>query len=79
MDIRRSSRYGNSGVKVTLDISDGNDGREDLTIQYPIQEDKHLTMLMEPVKGEDGKVRSIDHLERKELSDVIKDAIPKED
>ena len=40
------AHYNQCKAIVSLDVSDGNGGRKDMIIEYPMQEERHLFMLM---------------------------------
>ena len=46
VEIASGMHYEQCRATVTLDVSDGHGGRKDLVIEYPMQGDNHLTMLM---------------------------------
>jgi len=75
IDVQRSSRYIKSRATVTFEVSNENEEREELTVEYPVQDNRHLTMLL---KDKENKV-SLDHEQITELSTAIKGVIPKED
>ncbi len=56
---------------VELDVSDGNGGRKDLIIEYPMQEEKHLFMLMKDKSTR----RDINHDEKFPIAKAIASTI----
>lgn len=80
--IQAGTRYDQCRAKVTFDVSNGNGGREDLTIEYPIQGDRHLIMLMEKRSDEESCMPSkagMSHVDVQELASVLKDTLDKGD
>lgn len=71
IDITDSMHYSKNRATVLLEISDGNGGREKLTVEYPIQGNRHLTMLM--TNKETGE--SVNHLDKQVLSGIIKNIV----
>jgi hypothetical protein len=81
IDVRTGHQYSKNLAEVTLDISDGNGGRKDIVVTYPVQDERHLTMLMrEKVSAADViKLEDISIVDAHELSKAIKDVILKKD
>ena len=66
-----SSSYDKNRATVTLEINDGKGGREEITVEYPIQGGRHLVSLMTDV--ETGK--GFDYIVSGLLTAVIKDSL----
>jgi len=71
-------RYAECKAIVELEVSDGNGGRKDMTIQYPMQGERHLCALMHEKTTTDKGFPSkeyISHSNMQEISAVLKDII----
>lgn len=81
INVTEGHHYSKSRAEITLDISDGNGGREDVTVTYPVQGDRHLTMLMKKKVqvGENVLLKDISLPDAKELSETIKNVVLKKD
>jgi hypothetical protein len=81
INIKRGARYDQCRAEITFDVSDGNGGREDLKVEYPMQDDRHLMMLMEKHVDKDGVVsrESVPHNDAQELAGVIRTALDKDE
>lgn len=81
MDIVTGHQYSKCRATVTLDISDGNGGREEMVVEYPVQNDRHLTMLMQKkiTIGDGAQFEEISHPDKQKLSAAIKDIVSKKE
>jgi hypothetical protein len=79
IDLKCGHHYKDCRAQVTFDVSDGNGGREDLVVEYPMQDDRHLIMLMEKRTGEGTKTETIGIQDIHRLSIVLKDALGRGD
>jgi hypothetical protein len=72
--VKNGARYDDSKACVELEVSDKNGERRSLNVEYPVQGDRHLVMLMCEVKqGENGEriSNNIPHNQKCELRDAI--------
>lgn len=63
--------YGRCKATVELEVSNDDGNRKNLTIEYPMQGNNHLTMLM--IDKETKK--DITHIDKFEISDVIMETL----
>jgi len=71
INIETGNRYHECKATVELEVSDRDDNRIDLIVEYPIQGEKHLRMLMIDAKTR----KDINHENKFPIRDVIKDAM----
>jgi hypothetical protein len=71
VETKSGVHYNQCKAIVTLDISDGNGGRKDLVVEYPLQGDNHLCMLMKDKETR----RDINHDEKFPIASAILDKI----
>lgn len=81
MDVVTGHNYSKCRATVTLDVSDGNGGREEIVVEYPVQNDRHLTMLMQKRVGDSGETHTedISHPDKQAISSVIKELVDKKE
>ena len=79
IDIQKGCHYKHCKARVVFDVSDGNGGRTDITVVYPVQEDRHLIMLMEEQEEGTNTTKRIGFPEMHSLSTALKDALGKGD
>ena len=77
IDVQCGHHYRQCKARVTFDVSDGNGGREDYVIEYPVQDERHLVMLMERHTEEGTKKETIGYPDIQRLSIILKDALGK--
>ena len=67
VEITSGMHYEQCKATVTLEVSDSNGGRKDLVVEYPMQGDNHLTMLMK----DKGTNRDISHVDKIPIASAI--------
>jgi len=81
INTKSGHRYAECKAIVELEVSDGNGGRKDMIIEYPMQGERHLCALMHEnkvsAKGFDIK-EDVSHSNMQEISAVLKDIIKEE-
>ena len=73
IDIVSDNNYTKNRATVKLDVSDGDGGRKEMKVSYPIQNDKHLIMLMK----DDETGKDVNHPDKHLILDVINKLITK--